>query len=110
MGTGGSFSWVKRPELETDCSFPSSAEVKDKSSYISTRPDAITACSWAVLRVTWTSTDRTTQTESEGTFPYSQQTNTTEAKNTVAKLMIANSGKTSNREIREESEIVRNLQ
>jgi hypothetical protein len=33
-----------------------------------------------------------------------------EPMNAVAKLMIANSGKTSNREIREESEIVRNLQ
>jgi hypothetical protein len=34
----------------------------------------------------------------------------TEAKNAVAKLIIANSGMPSNREIREESEIVGNLQ
>ena len=34
----------------------------------------------------------------------------TEAKNAVAKLIIANSGMASNREIREESEIVGNLQ
>jgi hypothetical protein len=29
MGTGGSFSGVKRPGRETDCSPPSSAEVKN---------------------------------------------------------------------------------
>jgi hypothetical protein len=36
-------------------------------------------------------------------------TSTTEPKNAVAKLTIANSGKTGNREIREESEIVGKL-
>jgi hypothetical protein len=38
MGTGGSFPGVKRPGREVDHSPPSSAEVKNTWSYISTPP------------------------------------------------------------------------
>lgn len=38
LSTGGSYSWVRIPELEVDRSFPSSAEVKNAWSFISSAP------------------------------------------------------------------------
>jgi hypothetical protein len=38
ISTGGSYSWVRIPELEVDHSFPSSAEAKNAWSFISSAP------------------------------------------------------------------------
>ena len=109
MGTEGSFSGVKRPGCETDCSPPSSAEVKNDAAMFRLPQTQSPYVRGQFYLLPGHAHLEPIQTGSEGAFPYSQQTSTMEPKNAVAKLIIANSGKTSNREIREESEITGTL-
>jgi hypothetical protein len=87
MGIGGPFSGVKRPGRETDCSPPSSAEVKNDAA-IFRLPQTQSRHVRGNFTCTWTCTDRSSSNRKLVSLPIQPTNGYDGAKERVAKLII----------------------